>query len=139
MKSDRQISADLPYLRRYARCLVGEQARGDAYVRATLQALVDGDLELNAANAPRVALYAAFHQIWDRTGATLEQPPAGSEASDRTLQKLSPPDRKAFLLTAMEGFTLDEAAEVLAMPPVDVARDIARPTGISIPHSRPGC
>jgi len=125
MISARQIAADLPFLRRYARTLTGEQARGDAYVRATLQALLDGDLELEGPDAPRVGLYRAFHQVWDRTGATIEQTPAYSYASDGALQRLSPPDRKAFLLTAMEGFTLDEAAEILVMSPLEVARDIA--------------
>ncbi|OYU71125.1 MAG: response regulator [Alphaproteobacteria bacterium PA2] len=125
MNSARKIAADLPYLRRYARSLTGDQIRGDAYVRATLQALLDGDLELEERDTPKVALYMAFHQMWDRTGATLEQTPRSTLASDQTLQRLSPPDRKAFLLTAMEGFTLDEAAEILAMSPLEVARDIA--------------
>ena len=125
MNSAQKIAADLPFLRRYARSLTGDQSRGDAYVRATLQALLDGDLALEVSDTPKVALYMAFHQMWDRTGATLEQLPRTGVASDLTLQRLSPPDRKAFLLTAMEGFTLDEAAEILAMSPLDVARDIA--------------
>lgn len=125
MTSAQSIAADLPFLRRYARSLTGDQTRGDAYVRATLQAILDGDLPLDAAAAPRVALYSAFHKIWDRTGATLEQSPQGGAASDKTLQRLTPPDRKAFLLTAMESFTLDEAADILAMSPLEVARDIA--------------
>ena len=125
MTSARNIAADLPFLRRYARSLTGDQSRGDAYVRTTLQAILDGDIALKDSDAPRVALYAAFHQIWDRTGATLEQAPRPSATSDQTLQRLSPPDRKAFLLTAVEGFTLDETAAILAMAPLDVARDIA--------------
>ena len=51
MSAARQIAAELPYLRRYARSLTGEQTRGDTYVRATLQAIVDGDIVLDAEEA----------------------------------------------------------------------------------------
>ena len=125
MPAARQIAADLPYLRRYARSLTGDQTRGDTYVRATLQAIVDGDLGLDANQAPRQELYRVFHAIWDATGATLEQDPPMTLRPDETLQKLSPSDRKALLLTTLEGFTIDEAAAILSIDPADVARDIA--------------
>ncbi len=125
MTKTRQIAADLPYLRRYARSLTGNQMRGDTYVRATLQAILDDDIDLNADYAPRVALYHVFHAIWDSTGDTLDRDPQSALPSDETLQKLEPSDRKAFLLTTLEGFSLEEAAEILGISTEDVSRDIA--------------
>ena len=122
MSSAQFISADMPFLRRNARFLTGNQARGEAYVRATLQAILDGDLKVESTQ--RASLYKAFHQIWDRTGATLEQTTRSVAQSDQVLQRLPPPARKAFLLTAIEGFTLDEAAEILDRPPLEIARDV---------------
>ena len=46
---------------------------------------------------------------------------AAVTAADRNLAALTPMGRQAFLLVAMEGFTLQEAALVLEMPAHDVA------------------
>ena len=40
MSISQTLAPHLPYLRRYARALTGSQASGDAYVAATLEALV---------------------------------------------------------------------------------------------------
>jgi len=54
------IAAELPELRRFARALTGGQESGDAYVVATLQALVvDGSLVPTAAEA-KCSLYRLF-------------------------------------------------------------------------------
>lgn len=124
MTSARQIAAELPYLRRYARSLTGDQSRGDTYVRATLEAILGGEAVREPAQSSRIALYQVFHTIWDTTGATLEQDPQVTLTPDVTLQKLSPSNRKAFLLTTMEGFSVDEAAEILAVPPEVVIEDV---------------
>ena len=121
----RQIAADLPYLRRYARSLTGEQMRGDTYVRATLEAILHGETELDPEQTPRVALYRVFHAIWDSSGATLEQDVQVTLKPDVTLQKMSPSNRKAFLLTTMEGFTVGEASEILTVSLETVAMDVA--------------
>lgn len=121
----RQIAADLPYLRRYARSLTGEQTRGDTYVRATLEAILHGDTELDPEQSSRVALYRVFHTIWDSSGATLEQDVQVTLKPDVTLQRMSPSNRKAFLLTTMEGFTIDETSEILTVSQQTVATDVA--------------
>ena len=41
-----QLAPHLPYLRRYARALTGDQRSGDHYVRAALEALAAGEAEL---------------------------------------------------------------------------------------------
>ena len=42
MSKTQQFAPHLPYLRRYARALVGSQKSGDAYVHAALTALLAG-------------------------------------------------------------------------------------------------
>ncbi len=121
----RQIAADLPYLRRYARSLTGEQARGDTYVRATLEAILAGDTDTDPGHSSKVALYRVFHSIWNSSGATLEPDIQVTLKPDATLQKMSPANRKAFLLTTMEGFTVGETSDILSVSQDTVLRDVA--------------
>jgi len=103
----------LPALRRYARALLGSQAAGDGQVAETLKALLDGKAALDAQVSPRVALYRAFHQVWNRKPSLA----AGSELkADQRLQALDLSSRVALLLTAMEGFSYAEAARILSIP-----------------------
>ena len=110
-----RLAPHLPYMRRYARALTGEQTAGDAYVRASLEALAAGERSLPPHLTPRVALYHVFHTIWDGTGAQLEarnDNMAEGDASDR-LMRIAPRSRQAFLLTALEGFNPSEAGQIL--------------------------
>jgi DNA-directed RNA polymerase specialized sigma24 family protein len=112
-----RLAPHLPYVRRYARALTGDQATGDAYVRVALEALAAGDRAIESSMTPRVALYHVFHAIWCSTGAQLEAPRvetgAANEAPADRLMRIAPRSRQAFLLTALEGFTLSEAAQIL--------------------------
>src|ERR1700754_2430381 len=67
-----RLAPHLPYVRRYARALTGDQKTGDHYVRVALEALAAGDAQLEESYSPRVALYHVFHAIWLGTGAKLE-------------------------------------------------------------------
>jgi len=108
-----QLGPHLPYLRRYARALTGAQKSGDQYVKAALQALAAGEAELEQL-PPKVALYKLFQLIWSQTGAKLETPPeAGGDAIAQRVMRIPPRHRQAFLLTALEGFSIDEAAQIL--------------------------
>ena len=66
---------------------------------------------------PRVALYHVFHSIWCATGAQLEPRSLGglseNDGAERRLMRIAPRSRQAFLLTAVEGFTPSETAQVL--------------------------
>src|ERR1700744_2564157 len=101
-----RLARHLPYVRRYARALTGDQTTGDNYVRVALEALAAGETQLDANLTPRVALYRVFHAIWCNTGAQLE-PPQDDLADDTShrLMRIAPRSRQAFLLTALEGFT----------------------------------
>jgi DNA-directed RNA polymerase specialized sigma24 family protein len=111
-----RLAPHLPYVRRYARALTGDQTTGDHYVRVALEALAAGERVLEANLTPRVALYHVFHAIWCSSGAQLEpvqtEDDAGDDASLR-LMRIAPRSRQAFLLTALEGFTPSEAAQIL--------------------------
>jgi CheY-like chemotaxis protein/DNA-directed RNA polymerase specialized sigma24 family protein len=121
-----RLAPHLPYVRRYARALTGDQATGDNYVRVALEALAAGERQLSPDLTPRVALYQVFHTIWSSTGAQLEdasgiEPRSGTDASGR-LMRIAPRSRQAFLLTALEGFTPSEAAQILSADVHDVER-----------------
>ena len=122
-----RLAPHLPYVRRYARAVTGDQSTGDNYVRVALEALAAGEQQLSADMTPRVALYHVFHAIWSSTGAQLETgtlETTGTDASQRLL-RIAPRSRQAFLLTALEGFTPSEAAQILSADPRDVERLIA--------------
>jgi DNA-directed RNA polymerase specialized sigma24 family protein len=123
-----QLGPHLPYLRRYARALTGNQKSGDAYVKAALQALAAGEAELEEL-PPKVALYKLFQVIWGETGAKLESQPeqsTGGDAITQRVMRIPPRHRQAFLLTALEGFTIDEAAQILDESTEGVRNLIAR-------------
>ena len=109
-----RLAPHLPYVRRYARALTGDQTTGDHYVRVALEALAAGEKVLDAGLTPRVALYQVFHAIWCSTGAQLEAPgEAGDDDANSRLMRIAPRSRQAFLLTALEGFTPSETAQIL--------------------------
>jgi DNA-directed RNA polymerase specialized sigma24 family protein/CheY-like chemotaxis protein len=128
-----RLAPHLPYIRRYARALTGDQQTGDHYVRVALEALAAGERSLDADLSPRVALYRVFHAIWLSSGAQLEGRRedgvvAGSGGADDAAQRLmriAPRSRQAFLLTALEGFTPTEAAQILDCDFGEVERLIA--------------
>jgi DNA-directed RNA polymerase specialized sigma24 family protein len=120
-----KLGPHLPYLRRYARALTGAQKSGDSYVKAALQALAAGDVELDQL-PPRVALYKLFQTIWSGTGAKLETAPEDGDAITQRVMRIPPRHRQAFLLTALEGFTIDEAGQILGETGENVRQLIAR-------------
>jgi CheY-like chemotaxis protein/DNA-directed RNA polymerase specialized sigma24 family protein len=115
-------------VRRYARALTGDQITGDHYVRVALEALAAGERVLDPNLTPRVALYHVFHAIWCSSGAQLEGPQEEDPAADdttRRLMRIAPRSRQAFLLTALEGFTPSEAAQILGSDFAEVEKLIA--------------
>ena len=76
-----RLAPHLPYIRRYARALTGEQRTGDNYVRVALEALAAGEQSLDAKLTPRVALYRVFHAIWCSSEASSFLGLASSTAS----------------------------------------------------------
>jgi DNA-directed RNA polymerase specialized sigma24 family protein len=116
VSTSQTVVQHLPFLRRYARALSGNQASGDAYVAATLESLITDPKALESLPNQRVALYRLFTKIWNSVtlngkadGATT----APGLAPEQHITQITPRPRQAFLLVALEGFSEDEAAQIL--------------------------
>ena len=110
------LGPELPYLRRYARALTGSQSLGDAAVRETLEALLAAPHEFDEAKPPRQELYRVFHRLWSGLASVGRQ--QGLVAS------LSMHSRQSLLLTAIEGFSIRDAADILGSSVEDVTNEI---------------
>lgn len=125
-----QIAPILPYLRRYARALTGDQSSGDSYVRQCLEALIEDPKALDRASSPRTAVFRAFHELWSATqpgripGLAAIRDDGDTVTAEDRVQALTPLHREALLLVAMEGFSIDEAGEVLGLDEGDAARTL---------------
>jgi DNA-directed RNA polymerase specialized sigma24 family protein/CheY-like chemotaxis protein len=129
VSTSKAVAQHLPYLRRYARALTGSQNSGDAYVAATLEALIEDTSVLEAAASPRVALYQLFTKIWNSVavnGAT-ESIDRGMPVEER-LAHITPRPRQAFLLIALEGFSEQDAAQILHVD-VPTVRSLVEESG----------
>ena len=129
MSLGQQIAPHLPFVRRYARALTGSQQHGDAYVRATLEAIVAAPDEFPAHVDPRLGLYRTFQAIWQSTN--LEDDGEHDDQNDgqaiarARLARVAPQSRQALLLTAMEGFTSQDAAYLMETDTQDVESWVA--------------
>ncbi|AQS86489.1 MAG: response regulator [Acetobacter aceti] len=92
----------LPYARRYARALTGSQSRGDLLVAESLRDLVT---QVPGKLSARLELY----RVISRKAAFLE------EGEDNRLHALSFPQRILLLLTALEGLSSSQAANILEL------------------------
>lgn len=123
MSLAREIAPHLPLLRRYARALTGAQGSGDAFVGATLEAIIAEPEAFPREVEPRAGLYQIFHRIWSSALVEVEDEddgaPAARKAMER-LRRLSPLSRQALLLTTLESFTVQETGEILGRTPDEV-------------------
>ncbi len=111
-----RIAPHLPYLRRFSRAATGSQTSGDAYVAATLEALISDVSIFPEASNDRIALYKLFSALHSSSSIPVPAPVstfAWEQRAAANLAGLSPKARQAFLLVAVEGFSHAEAAEVL--------------------------
>ena len=125
MSLGQQLAPHLPFLRRYARALTGSQGHGDAYVRATLEAIVAAPGEFPREVDPRLGLYRTFQAIWGSTNIDVD----GDEGdgahvpesiATARLARVTPLSRQALLLTAMEGFSPEDTGYLIDSSADDV-------------------
>jgi len=112
-----EIRGHLPFLRRYARALTGSQQHGDNFVHTTLEVIVAAPDEFRASGDTRIDLYRNFHRIWE--SAFIEDGEGSDEgenplvrAANRRLARITPLSRQMLLLTALEGFSVEETAAI---------------------------
>jgi DNA-directed RNA polymerase specialized sigma24 family protein len=113
-----RIAPHLPYLRRFSRAVTGSQTSGDAYVAATLEALIADISLFPEASNDRIALYKLFSALFSSSAVKVPHPVssyAWEQRAANNLANLAPPARQAFLLVAVEGFTHAQAAEILGV------------------------
>ena len=126
MSLGQQLAPHLPFLRRYGRALTGSQSHGDKYVRATLETIVAAPDEFPSDVDPRLGLYRIFQGIWNSTNYDEQPGDAADTAEDgeavtrARLAKLTPLSRQALLLTALEGFTPEDAAYLIDVDTAEV-------------------
>jgi DNA-directed RNA polymerase specialized sigma24 family protein/CheY-like chemotaxis protein len=112
--SSQAVVQHLPFLRRYARALTGSQGSGDAYVAATLESLIASSKIFESNPDPKVALFRLFTKIWSSVPLNDKADSAESNlASEQHLAQITPRPRQAFLLLALEGFSEEDAAQIL--------------------------
>ena len=112
-----EIRGHLPFLRRYARALTGSQQHGDNFVHTTLEVIVAAPDEFRVSDDTRIDLYRNFHRIWE--SAFIEDGEGSDEgenplvrAANRRLARITPLSRQMLLLTALEGFSVEETAAI---------------------------
>jgi DNA-directed RNA polymerase specialized sigma24 family protein/CheY-like chemotaxis protein len=116
MSLGEEIRGHLPFLRRYARALTGSQQHGDNFVHTTLEVIVAAPDEFRTGADTRIDLYRHFHRIWesafldDGEGDDEEDPLV--RAANRRLARITPLGRQMLLLTALEGFSVAETAQI---------------------------
>jgi CheY-like chemotaxis protein len=106
MSLGQELAPHLPFLRRYARALTGSQQHGDAFVRATLEAIVAQPDEFPRDVDPRLGLYKTFHAIWSTANVEEGEEPTdigGPEGiAQARLSRITPLSRQALLLTSLD-------------------------------------
>lgn len=138
----RKIEPHIPCIRRYARLHTGQRDVADHLIVSALRSLIDTPEKFPDTADGRVAVYKWF--VDDSglgkpeepfpTKLGLEAPSSEkpvnaygfSEArshlrvADNLLQSLAPCNRAAFILSSVDEFTPDEAAEILSMHLADI-------------------
>ena len=112
------VGPQLPLLRRFSRALNGSQHRGDAYVVALLEMLIADQRAFRRDLPPKLALFQLYMHVWNAVPINGSADPVSEEvgAADRQIETLTPKPRQAFLLAALENFTVGEIAAVLQCP-----------------------
>ena len=113
-----RIAPHLPYLRRFSRATTGSQTSGDAYVAATLEALIADTSIFPEGSDDRVSLYKLSRPCFLQAPCAYPTPVqlCLGNARARNLSSLAPKERQAFLLVAVEGFSRDAAADPQRCP-----------------------
>ena len=118
------VAGHLPYLRRYARALTGNQNSGDRYAMAVLEAVLADPSLLNGRDDSKVALFSVLHSVWSSTGEPVDGDDQGlSAAAQAHLAKLTPNSREVLLLNSLEGFTLEQVGRIIGVKE-DQAREL---------------
>ena len=103
----RQVRSEMPSLRRFGRELTGDQGTADVSVVQLMNDIIEGTDFIDSSHNPRVAIYRRFLSILESAFEDSSVHPSTTLPTPRT--------RQGYLLTAIEGFSDEAAAEVLSV------------------------
>jgi CheY-like chemotaxis protein/DNA-directed RNA polymerase specialized sigma24 family protein len=122
------IARHLPFLRRYARALAGDQRSGDTLVRASIERLLS-DEGLFAQDAIKLSLYRALSRVW---AEQVTPPTPGAQATIENaaivaqgIARLGDARRQILILSTLEGFAPPQVATIMDCSEGDVHRELA--------------
>ncbi len=117
-----ELERHLPYLRRYARALTGQQDLGDDLAFGALQSIRENRAQIQGAESVKLDLFRAFHRSWI----------AGEDERARPNSEGSPTpatnSREALMLATLEGFDRDSIGYILGDTPGTVANLLRQAT-----------
>lgn len=116
MSLSTRLAPHLPGLRRFARAVSGSQTSGDAYVAATLEALIADISCFPDSSSDRVSLFKLFARLYGSVPIEIEPketPYAWEKRAAANLAAVPPAARQAFLLVVIEDFSNAEVGEIL--------------------------
>lgn len=134
MINDQALIAELPRIRRYARALVGDQARADDLVQDTVERALRKQVHWQGGSL-RAWLLTLMHNVFVNQIRKNDPMRASSDVDveplpvrdatqdslklrdlDRALQQLSADHREILLLVGLENLRYEEIAQVLDLP-----------------------
>lgn len=111
-----EIAPHLPFLRRFSRALTGDQHSGDTYVAALLESIIADPAAYDKSPDVRLSLYRSYCKLWESVSFNMKRGhdlPDWEASAGRNLDAVKPRAREAFLLVAVEGFSIKQVAEIL--------------------------
>lgn len=108
-----QLGTHIPYLRRFARAMTGNQQSGDRFAAAALEAILIDRSVLDGHDV-KTGLFKVLFGIWASAGAPVENTEDGARAkAQRRLADLTNNSREALLLHTIEGFSYSDIAAII--------------------------
>jgi CheY-like chemotaxis protein len=116
----------LPYLRRYARALVGSQTGGDQYLRVFLEAVLADPALLSSSEDLRLQMFSVFHDVCLSIGSSeaFAPEPEALVPAQSSLALLPELRRQVLLLVSLEDFSPSEAGRILHLTEHEVERHL---------------
>lgn len=117
-----QVAGYLPYLRRFARALTGDQVDGDRQVERLLELLIADREAFPTDISAKLALYRALMRTRRHDADERPQADTGSDRlskAEARLRALTPLSREAFLLATVEEFPIPDVAQILECTPAE--------------------
>ena len=123
------MARQLPYLRRYARALTGNQRFGDGLVRGCLERLLSGAARVEPGAALKTSLYRLLTVVWNEPGAVGAHADAATVENARIVAErigqLGDARRQILLLSTLEGFAPAQVATIVDLPEDEVRAELA--------------